>query len=132
MGSRFPRVAVRISQINLTPIPNFTYRYHDLEPTDAEYWVSLLKPHTFATFQDKAKSSPHKTIPVSYLICEEDRAIPLQVQEGLISLLKESGLVVTEERLKSGHSPHLSQPDSVAGFVQRAAVGPREEGGEGM
>lgn len=110
-----------IKSIWRRPIPNFTYRYHDLEPTDADYWVSLLKPHTFATFQDKAKTSPHKDIPVSYLVCEEDRAIPLEGQEGLIALLRGNGMVVTEERLKSGHSPHLSHPDSVSGFVQRAA-----------
>ena len=50
----------------------------------------------------------YTNIPVTYLYCEGDQALPLAVQEMMV---KQSGLSVQELRCDAGHSPFLSQPD---------------------
>jgi pimeloyl-ACP methyl ester carboxylesterase len=47
-------------------------------------------------------------IPTTYLYCENDRALPLAVQEMMV---KQAGLDAQELRCGAGHSPFLSQPD---------------------
>jgi hypothetical protein len=67
---------------------------------------------------------PWLKIPSSYLLCENDNAIPVQAQDGMIAYSKEkSGGRAFDhvERCESGHSPFLSMPGTVAEFLERAA-----------
>lgn len=59
----------------------------------------------------------HTEIPVSYLYCESDQALPLSLQEAMV---KHSGLRVQELRCTAGHSPFLSQPDTFVERIQEA------------
>jgi pimeloyl-ACP methyl ester carboxylesterase len=94
--------------------------YHDLPPKEAEEWKAKLKPQSLATFQDKTRAAAWRKIPTAYLVCEDDRAIPVQRQDAMIAKIKEGGEIVTE-RLFVGHSPYINKPDFVAGFLRRAA-----------
>lgn len=58
-------------------------------------------------------------MPSTYIVCEADRAIPLQAQEGMLAMAKEGEWVV--ERCAAGHSPFVGVPGFVAGVVRRAA-----------
>ena len=91
--------------------------YHDLRPEDAKYWASRLLPHSYATKHAGASSAAWKTIPSTYLICEEDVA----VQENIVKTCREAGSVMDTERIATSHSPFLSKPDAVVGFIRRAA-----------
>jgi hypothetical protein len=82
--------------------------YHDLDMADAENWVTKLNPHSIASFRDKTRSAAW-------------RRIPAQAQEAMTTDVKEAGGEIVVERVFSGHSPHLSKPDVVAGFLRRAA-----------
>lgn len=101
-----------------TPIPTF---YHDLPPSVAESWASKLLRHSYATKFVGAKSAAWRTIPSTYLICDDDRAIPNFVQEAMVKACQDSGAPMVTERIFTGHSPFLVKPDEAAAFVRRAA-----------
>ena len=98
--------------------------YHDLDPEDAKYWVSRLKPHSFATFLAEAPFAAHLKIPLAYFICENDQAIPIQGQEAMIADARAAGANVETERHFVAHSPHLTKSNEVAEFLRRAAGEP--------
>ena len=101
-----------------TPIPTF---YNDLPLSVAESWALKLKPHSYATKFVGAKSAAWRTIPSTYLICDDDRAIPNFVQEGMVKVCQDAGASMVTERIFTGHSPFLVKPDETAAFVRRAA-----------
>jgi hypothetical protein len=96
------------------PIPTF---YHDHSPEQAAHWASKLQPHSYATKFIGTTSSSWRTISNSYLICEDDRAIPVFVQEAS----QDAGADMVTERVFSGHSPFLAKPGETADFLRRAA-----------
>ena len=55
-------------------------------------------------------------IPSTYLICENDQAVPAQYQESFAAMAK-----ARVEKCSSGHSPHLSQPDMLVEMIHEAA-----------
>ncbi|KAH6709273.1 Alpha/beta hydrolase fold-1 [Leptodontidium sp. MPI-SDFR-AT-0119] len=95
--------------------------YHDLPSDEADEWASKIRVQSLATFMTKTKSAAWKKIPTSYMICENDRPIPLALQESMIATVKEQGGEIETERLFVSHSPHLAMPEKVAGFLRRAA-----------
>lgn len=100
------------------PIPTF---YHDLVPDQAEYWASKLQPHSYATKFIGTSSSSWKIIPSSYLICEDDHAIPVFVQEAMVKACQDAGADMVTERVFSSHSPFLPKPNETVEFLRRAA-----------
>lgn len=82
---------------------------------------SRLKPQSVASFQVKAISEAHLVIPSVYLICEDDRAIPVNLQESMIAEARKAGGVMDEERVSCGHSPFFKNPEFTAEFLRRAA-----------
>jgi predicted esterase len=95
--------------------------YHDLPSEEADIYVSLLKPHAFATLTDTTRSAAYKNIPVSYLVCENDRAIPEVGQMAMISSIEADGATVEVERIRAGHCVHASHAEEVVDFIRRAA-----------
>lgn len=66
---------------------------------------------------------PWPKISSSYLVCENDNAIPVYAQDDMIAHSKEKseGKAFDHvERRASGHSPFLSMPGMVAEFLERA------------
>lgn len=53
-----------------------------------------------------------------YFFCDDDKALPLQVQEGMAGLL---GPNAASFHVKASHSPFLSKPAEVADGVEHAA-----------
>ncbi|KUJ18949.1 alpha/beta-hydrolase [Mollisia scopiformis] len=95
--------------------------YNDLPPDQQAYWASQLLPHSYATKFQGTKTVAWKKVPCSYLICENDNAIPSFVQEAMVKKCQEEGAEMEAERIKSGHSPFLSKVDETADFLRRAA-----------
>lgn len=60
------------------------------------------------------------TIPSVYLICEDDAAIPVFAQEGMVTQAQEAGAPLMSERIKAGHSPFLTHPEETAEVCIRA------------
>jgi pimeloyl-ACP methyl ester carboxylesterase len=96
--------------------------YHDLPLQEAQGWISKLRPQSLATFEDKTRSAAWRKIPTSYLVCEDDRAIPMEGQEAMIARIKEEGGDIEVERLFVSHSPYVAKPEETAAFLERAAI----------
>jgi hypothetical protein len=95
--------------------------YHDLDPEDAKYWLSKFKHHSFATLTEGPRSAAYQKIPSAYLVCEDDRGIPVKTQEDMIKKARKDGEEIEVERLFVSHSSYLAKPDAVADFLRRAA-----------
>ena len=60
------------------------------------------------------------TISSTYLICEDDAAIPVFAQEAMVKQAQEAGAPLTSERMKATHSPFLTHPEETAEFCIKA------------
>ncbi|KAL5042641.1 hypothetical protein BDW71DRAFT_136851 [Aspergillus fruticulosus] len=88
--------------------------FHDLTPEEQQKWSSELVHTSRAVFSGTSKYEPWQRIPSTYILCEEDRALPLQSQEMMAAKL---GTDLTY-RLKSSHSPFFSMPDHLADVLE--------------
>jgi len=88
---------------------------------ERERFLRDVRPRYVATSMQmlgascSAPASAHGT---TYVICEEDRAVPVDAQEAM------AALVDHVERLPSSHSPLLSMPERLADVLERAAARP--------
>jgi hypothetical protein len=90
-----------------------------LPDEDKKHFTSLIKSHSFATKKAKSTGAAWREIPTSYLICEEDQAIPLFAQELMTNAVRDMGGDIETETIKTGHSPFLKDPDYVVGWIRR-------------
>lgn len=97
----------------------YTLFFHDAP--DGREWAQTLRPHAWATKISPATSAAYLDIPASYLLCEEDRAIPLFVQELMVDKARQKGAQIETEKVKTGHSPWLVIPDEVAAYIKKQA-----------
>ncbi|KAL4793638.1 Alpha/beta hydrolase fold-1 [Aspergillus venezuelensis] len=108
---------------NNTVLPNdpVSLFFHDV-PTGSE-WASKLNPVSWATTIAPATGAAYLEIPTSYLICEEDKALPLFLQDMMIEKARSNGATVGTENVKTGHSPWLVEggEEIVGAWVRREA-----------
>ncbi|EED18712.1 conserved hypothetical protein [Talaromyces stipitatus ATCC 10500] len=95
----------------------YTLFFHDVP--NGQEWAQTLRPHAWASMNSPTTSASYLEIPCAYLLCENDRAIPLSVQEAMVERARSKGAVITTEKVKTGHTPWLVVPDEVAAFVNR-------------
>lgn len=93
--------------------------YADVPPELQTASVAALKPHSYRTMFSKTTWEPWRTIPSTYLYCTADKAIPIEVQRGMVEATKAKWESETVEG--ASHSPFLSQPAKVTEAVRRAA-----------
>ena len=80
--------------------------------------MDQLIPFAKGVFESKPTYAAWKHIPSTFLVCENDNAIPLAAQEGMLS---QDGANFDVVRCGADHSPFLSMPDYTADVVRRAA-----------
>jgi hypothetical protein len=97
------------------------FLYNDLPEHEQKHWATTLKSHGIPASTTPTTDAAWRRIPTSYLVCEDDLALPLAMQELMIQEAKEAGVEVDVTRIKSGHSPFLSRVDETAEWIRRAA-----------
>ncbi|KAJ8114996.1 hypothetical protein OPT61_g3256 [Boeremia exigua] len=95
--------------------------YSDLPESEQAYWFSQLQAHSRATCITPLTGASWKTIPSSYLLCEQDNAIPAAFQEIMANAAREKGAHVDIVRLDCGHSPFLSKPKETLSWIMGVA-----------
>ncbi|KAH8716849.1 Alpha/beta hydrolase fold-1 [Phaeosphaeriaceae sp. PMI808] len=95
--------------------------YNDLPEKEQQDWFSKLQSQTLATFHTKTTAATWRQIPTSYLVCEDDRAIPAFAQDAMIKAVQDAGAEIDVTRFKASHSPFLSMPEETAGWIRRVA-----------
>ena len=82
--------------------------YNTCTPEVAASAVSQLRTQSITSFEQPITSVAWKSIDSTYIICEEDQAIPLFAQEAM------SQRAMKVVRIDSDHSPFLSKPSELA------------------
>jgi len=89
-----------------------TSLYADLDDDQAGFAESLLIDQTMRSFVDRVTGAGWKDIPTSYIITDEDKAIPPAMQAEMAE-----GAKATVHHLASSHSPFLSRPHELASLL---------------
>ncbi|KAL4949989.1 Alpha/beta hydrolase family-domain-containing protein [Aspergillus filifer] len=114
-GEYLPWMEVDGDYVRVNSNPDIAF--HDVSPTDQQRYSSSLQHTSRVLFSGTATYEPWHTIPTAYIITDEDRALPPQLQEIMAGKLgTEPELVV---RVKSSHSPFLSMPGELADVLER-------------
>ncbi|MDC0358313.1 alpha/beta fold hydrolase [Oligoflexia bacterium] len=90
--------------------------FYDIEEQLAREYYAKLTPQPFQVYLDKAKSPKHNC-PVSYIVCNQDRAL---TPELCLSWLNKIETAVY--RVDSGHDVMLSNPSILADLLLKIAV----------
>lgn len=93
--------------------------YNDLSPEEADKAAELLvhSPTNIHYTPISCDTVAWRLVPVSYLICERDTALPAFVQEQMVQKVKGEGYDMHEYRLPASHSPFLSMPREVVDII---------------
>lgn len=91
--------------------------YGDVEPSEARKAYADLGLMSPGPSVSEMVGCAWKEIPCTYILCENDKTLPPNVQETLY----QKADMVDVVRLKSSHSPFLSMPDEVVKVIDRVA-----------
>lgn len=91
--------------------------YHDLPPEEARYWASKIIDQSYAVQTTPITRTAYKYIPSTYIMAEDDHAVPLQYQE-----MFAANIGAEVKKIQSGHSPQLSKPEELASLIEEAAA----------
>ncbi|KAL2783407.1 alpha/beta-hydrolase [Aspergillus keveii] len=95
--------------------------YSDFLPEhNPESLAVTIKPHSVASWMEELSYAAHRDIPATYLLCKNDKSVPLEVQRKFVGYAE--GEVSTVE-CEAGHTPIVSVPGVVVETILRAAGG---------
>ncbi|KAF7591450.1 hypothetical protein BBP40_001553 [Aspergillus hancockii] len=92
--------------------------YNRCDPADIDEATSLLGSFPSGPLTVPVTYTAYRAIPSTYIVCENDRALPVSYQERMIAQGEGAFHV---ERCQEGHSPFLSNPGFVVECIRRAA-----------
>jgi pimeloyl-ACP methyl ester carboxylesterase len=90
--------------------------YNDLPVDQQKHWVAELVPSPISVADSLVTYAAYQHYPVTYMYCEADQTLPLKLQQMMV---KTADIDLTIETCTAGHSPFLSQPESVLKVVQK-------------
>ncbi|KAI2792391.1 hypothetical protein POX_b02428 [Penicillium oxalicum] len=97
----------------------FALFFHDVP--DGREWAQSLRPHAWSTMASPATGAAYLRIPCSYLLCVNDFALPLVVQQLMVGRAQRSGATIETEKINTSDSPWLVLPEEVVGYIRRQA-----------
>lgn len=93
--------------------------YLDVAPDKARWAVGMLGPQPLKPQETAFDPGPALSHPRSYIICENDNAVPAEWQEVMASDFASD----TVYRMPTSHSPFLSDPEGLAALLDSIAKG---------
>lgn len=118
-GKPLPWFDISEDEMIVNPIKPEEVFYHDLDKETVEREVKALKPHSYQTMSSKSTWEPYRDIPSTYLFCEQDKAIPIEVQKMMVDGAK--GVQFNTETMDTSHSPFLKDPAKLSRIIRKAA-----------
>jgi pimeloyl-ACP methyl ester carboxylesterase len=94
-----------------------TSLYGDVPDQDRAGAISQLVHQSMLSFVDTVTEVAWRGIESAYVLCENDQAVPMDLQEIL------AGRATTAYRLASGHSPFLAVPAELADLIDEIVTG---------
>lgn len=103
----------------MTASDPFALFFHDVP--DGHEWAKMLRPHAWSTKNAPAIGMAYMKIPSSYLLCVNDFATPLAVQQLMVDRAQRKGASIETEKINAAHSPWLVLPDQVVDYIRKQA-----------
>lgn len=100
----------------LMPIGPEEVFYNTCTQEDIDACVPRLRPHSVQSMKDPVTAVAYGRVPSTYVVCEQDNAIPADAQRGMAGLAQAE--VVTFD---CDHSPMLCRADELTEVVLRVA-----------
>lgn len=116
-------------------VPPAELFYHDLPPSEQEYWVSQLRSQSLKALFEGGEFAyaGWLDVPVWYIGTSQDQGLPVVAQRVNVGMARAMGARVCHVELESSHSPFLSRVGDVVAIVEEAVRGFEKEGrGEEM
>lgn len=98
--------------------------YNDLTSDQQKWALSQTVPLPLSVFAGAQigttpRMPPYKTIPTTYIVCDEDKGVPTAGQEMMIARVKkELDVDLKQIHLNAGHSAFISMPGAVADIIE--------------
>ena len=97
--------------------------YNDVLPRSrAEELARANVTHNIMVVGGDVEGVPWMDVESTYVLCEKDEAILVQLQRNMVKDAQDAGGKVRVETLQSGHCPFLSRPDELVGIVGKVAA----------
>ncbi|MER5936587.1 alpha/beta fold hydrolase [Streptomyces sp. NPDC001928] len=90
--------------------------YGDALQSEADEAAKRLVPQSARSFNEALTAAGWHTVPSTYILCEDDQALPAQSQQIMAA---RSGAV---HRIEGSHSPFLSKPVELAALLASIAL----------
>ncbi|WP_417374397.1 alpha/beta fold hydrolase [Glutamicibacter protophormiae] len=90
--------------------------YPDCPPDVAEAAAAQLLPHARIAFTQELRAACWHDIPTTYVVCDNDVAVPPQAQEGMAQHAR------AVRHLASAHTPFLSHTAELAAVIQETVA----------
>lgn len=85
--------------------------YADCSPEDVQLACARLSPQHPASFSQPLRAAAWRTVPSTYVVCTEDRAVSLPFQRALATR------TTHRVEMPTSHSPFFSAPDALADLL---------------
>lgn len=69
--------------------------YNDMSPEHAADMKRHLKQHSNRVFMSKLTYAAYRDIPMTFILCTKDKAMPIVAQEGMVAQAKSLGADIT-------------------------------------
>jgi pimeloyl-ACP methyl ester carboxylesterase len=103
-------------RVQVDPVHAQTTGYADCPPEVRDAAVARLRPQVPTPFGDPVSAGRPADVPATYVICTEDRSLPVELQRDVFAPRADE---VVE--LVSGHSPQFSSPQRIADLLAERA-----------
>lgn len=95
--------------------------YHDLEPDAAQPLIDSLRPHALAASFAPGTAAAYRSIPSTYILCAQDRAISLGLQEKMVAAARADGAKMETVFMDTSHTPWKVDPQRVLDVIKSVA-----------
>jgi pimeloyl-ACP methyl ester carboxylesterase len=102
--------------VDVDPVLGRGVFYADCTDVDVDWAVARLGPHPAIALQQPIPVAAWRTVPSTYVVCADDRAIAPWIQRALAARATHS------VEWPTSHSPFLSQPDLVVDLLAGLAA----------
>lgn len=122
-GGELPPYLSKEEDDLLVWVDPINHLFNDVDVEEAQWAEELRVVHsTTAQFTPlNVEKVAWRALQVTYIVCENDQALPPFVQDAMIERIEKEGVPVNKFRIAASHSPFLSMPDKVAQIVQEVA-----------
>ncbi|KAH8654133.1 Alpha/beta hydrolase fold-1 [Tricladium varicosporioides] len=97
--------------------------YNDISPSIADKMASEILPQSAGVYWSTTSYAPWRKIPTTYVRCTNDQSMGVVLADYYLGIAKSTDdhMIDTIETVDAGHFVMVSQPEWVAGVLERAA-----------